>query len=235
MPHFLIRSTELADRRLPLPGKVIVIGRSLDADVPIRHKSVSRRHALLEETDAGFVISDLGSSNGTFVDELRVYPAEKAVLPLGRTFRVGEVKIVLVPDEVIGEEGGVSSVSAQPTARADGSLTLAPTAKATAPDTRQPTPVAAVSPTGGKKPRPALKARIDQRRAKREAMRWAMMGVTVVLLTLAAFFVYRIVDNRKGGPLEIPDGEAAKPGSPDKPEPPPKKPEAAPIIIDEDR
>lgn len=223
MPHFLIRSTGLADRRLPLPGKVIVIGRSLDADVPIQHKSVSRRHALLEETGNGYVISDLGSSNGTFVDEIRVYPAEKAVVTLGRTFRVGEVTVVLAPDEVIGEGGSISSAPLPPAVRADGSLSLVPAAATTE------------ALTAGNRPRPALKARIEQRQAQRAVTRWAMMGVTVVLLGLAAFFVYRIVDNQQRGPLTIPEDSGAKGKSPDKPPPPAKKPEFAPILVDEDR
>ena len=227
MPHFLIRNTELSDRRLPLPGKVLVMGRSLDADVPIRHKSVSRRHALLEATDNGYVISDLGSSNGTFVEELRVYPAEKAVLPLGSNFRLGEVKIILAPDEVIEPGATVTSTAPREAPRADGSLSLSP-----APKPVWSRPVARETPAAGNKPRPALKARIEQRRARREATRWAMVAVTVVLLSLAAFFVYRIVQNRTEGPLDVPGEEGTAGGTPEKPKPPDKKPEAAPIIID---
>ena len=43
MAHLQIKETVLSDRRLPLPGTVVVFGRSMDADVPVPHKSVSRR------------------------------------------------------------------------------------------------------------------------------------------------------------------------------------------------
>ncbi len=236
MPHFLIRRTVLADRRLPLPGKVIVIGRSLDADVPIPHPSVSRRHALIEETDAGFVISDLGSSNGTFVDEVRVCPAEKAVLVLGCAFRVGEVRIVLAQDEVIGGGGGGAlPAQVRPAARTDGPLTLSPSPKTPPVDASVARPASAEPPRAGKKPRPALKARIEERKAKRAVVRLAMMGVTIVLLALAAFFVYRIVDNRKRSTLRVPAEEPAGAGSAKQTEPQTKNPGVAPILVDEER
>jgi pSer/pThr/pTyr-binding forkhead associated (FHA) protein len=231
MPHFLIRSTELADRRLPLPGKVLVIGRSLDADVPVRHASVSRRHALLEEKDGGYVISDLGSSNGTFVEELRVYPAEKAVVRIGQVFRVGEVRILLAPDEVLDEELPAVAPPSRRAPRGDGSLTLAPAPKVT-----PPRPGASDSPRAGRKPRPALKARIQQRKAKQAITRAAMFGLTVVLLSLAAFFVYRIIDNRsRNGPLALPEDAGVDAAAKEDPKPPEKEPVAAPIIVDEDR
>jgi len=44
------------------------IGRSSACDIVLPHESVSRRHARLIESEKGFVIEDLGSSNGTFVN-----------------------------------------------------------------------------------------------------------------------------------------------------------------------
>ncbi len=232
MPHFLIRNTVLSDRRLPLPGKVVVIGRSLDADVPLQHKSVSRRHALLEATESGYVISDLGSSNGTFIDGLRVYPAEKASLPLGQNFRLGEVRIILSPDEIIGGDDPVTTAVSGPALRRDGSLTLAP---APTPHTAPSRRSAMGASAAGKKPRPALKARMEQRRAKREATRWAMVALTVVLVSLAAFFAYRIAQNRTRGPLLVPEEGSGGDAVPEEVKPPERKPEVAPIIIDKNR
>jgi hypothetical protein len=45
----------------------IVVGRDDGADVLIDNPSVSRRHAEIRLTDDGWVVEDLGSSNGTFL------------------------------------------------------------------------------------------------------------------------------------------------------------------------
>ena len=48
------------------------IGRSPDNDIPIPDPEVSRRHAQIVRQEDGYAIVDLGSTNGTFVNEVRV-------------------------------------------------------------------------------------------------------------------------------------------------------------------
>ena len=50
----------------------IVVGRDEGADVIIDNPSVSRRHAEIRLTDDGWVVEDLGSSNGTFIQGQRI-------------------------------------------------------------------------------------------------------------------------------------------------------------------
>jgi predicted component of type VI protein secretion system len=50
----------------------IVIGRSRSADVQLPHAAVSGSHASIREQDAGYVLIDEGSTNGTRVNEIRV-------------------------------------------------------------------------------------------------------------------------------------------------------------------
>lgn len=50
----------------------IRIGRSKDNDITIDDASVSRHHATIIQTASGIVISDNGSSNGTFVNGNRI-------------------------------------------------------------------------------------------------------------------------------------------------------------------
>lgn len=50
----------------------ITIGRSGESDLQIADESLSRRHALLTVRDDGVTIEDLGSRNGTFVNEMPV-------------------------------------------------------------------------------------------------------------------------------------------------------------------
>jgi hypothetical protein len=65
-----------------------VFGRADDCAVRLGDASVSRHHARLEHTPAGWVIVDLGSRNGVFWDGERV---ERVSLEEGREFALGEV------------------------------------------------------------------------------------------------------------------------------------------------
>ncbi len=54
-----------------------LIGRGGDADIPFDEQRVSRRHSLIKVDDKGrALIEDLGSSNGTFVNGVRVKSQE---------------------------------------------------------------------------------------------------------------------------------------------------------------
>ncbi len=53
-------------------GATASIGRSDNNDVPIPQKHVSRQHAVIAFRDGVFTITDLGSANGTFVNDQQV-------------------------------------------------------------------------------------------------------------------------------------------------------------------
>jgi pSer/pThr/pTyr-binding forkhead associated (FHA) protein len=55
-----------------LEGATASIGRSVGNDVIIPQKHVSRQHAVITFRDGIFMISDLGSANGTFVNDRRL-------------------------------------------------------------------------------------------------------------------------------------------------------------------
>lgn len=50
----------------------LTIGRSAACDVTLDDTFVSSQHARLSRTDSGLVVTDLGSTNGTYVDRQRV-------------------------------------------------------------------------------------------------------------------------------------------------------------------
>ena len=56
---------------LSVSGEHTVIGRSGDADAQIEDPSISRRHAELTQTQTGWTLVDLGSSRGTYLNNLR--------------------------------------------------------------------------------------------------------------------------------------------------------------------
>jgi pSer/pThr/pTyr-binding forkhead associated (FHA) protein len=55
-------------RRYALGEKPVVIGRMSDCEVVLADPRASRRHAEIQPVGHGFVISDLGSMNGTMVN-----------------------------------------------------------------------------------------------------------------------------------------------------------------------
>lgn len=61
----------------------ISIGRASDNDIPLRLRSISRRHARIVEREDGFYIEDLESSSGTYVNRQRLEPAHARQLASG--------------------------------------------------------------------------------------------------------------------------------------------------------
>ncbi len=72
-PHLLVL-TKKGKRYFPLVGRSYwTIGRGKDNDCVIGDHCISRHHAILQLTETGgFFLIDLGSRNGTFVNERRV-------------------------------------------------------------------------------------------------------------------------------------------------------------------
>lgn len=73
MEVVLIRVTEDGrTQELPIRRDRVVIGRQTDCDVRVPAAGISRHHCELTQDDEGLVIRDLGSSNGTWVNQERV-------------------------------------------------------------------------------------------------------------------------------------------------------------------
>jgi pSer/pThr/pTyr-binding forkhead associated (FHA) protein len=65
---------------------VVAIGRDPENDIQFSDRSVSKRHALVRLIDGDYVIEDLGSLNGIFINGERF---KKAVLRSGDTLKLG--------------------------------------------------------------------------------------------------------------------------------------------------
>jgi pSer/pThr/pTyr-binding forkhead associated (FHA) protein len=77
-----------------LEEAVTRIGRGAENDVVIDHPSVSRLHARVEREAGVYLIVDLGSTNGTFVDGAQLRPWQPQPLAHGSTIDVGGVSQV---------------------------------------------------------------------------------------------------------------------------------------------
>lgn len=68
--------TRISDDRdqaaIDLNTECMTIGRGLDCELRYRSRTLSRRHCRIEPQDGGYVITDLGSHNGTIVDGERI-------------------------------------------------------------------------------------------------------------------------------------------------------------------
>lgn len=73
-----------------LPMQEITIGRSAECEIAFEQSAViSRRHATLRPEGAGWVITDLGSSNGTFLNGQRLKPGTAYPLKPGDKILLG--------------------------------------------------------------------------------------------------------------------------------------------------
>jgi pSer/pThr/pTyr-binding forkhead associated (FHA) protein len=103
LASLLLRSGDLKGRRLSIKVPVANIGRGDYNDVVIADPSVSTMHAKLQRRDAVWILTDLGSTNGTFVEGERL-TGEMPLSP-GTTLKFGDVAALFEPlDESVQPE-----------------------------------------------------------------------------------------------------------------------------------
>jgi len=71
----------------------VSLGRGEDNDIVIPHPSVSRSHARLARHDGSFMLTDLNSTNGSYVNNHQVQGS--AVVDSGSEVRLGDIRFVL--------------------------------------------------------------------------------------------------------------------------------------------
>ena len=70
--HLVMVNTEQAGNSFPLTGGAVRLGKAPDNDVVIDHPTVSRNHLVVRRQGDRFLVQDLGSTNGTFIDGAQV-------------------------------------------------------------------------------------------------------------------------------------------------------------------
>jgi pSer/pThr/pTyr-binding forkhead associated (FHA) protein len=89
----LVTEGHSAGAQWRLEGDRVTAGRSGDSDVFLDDITVSRRHAELFRSEPGWVLRDVGSLNGTYVNGHRV---DEALLANGDELQIGKFKLVFV-------------------------------------------------------------------------------------------------------------------------------------------
>jgi hypothetical protein len=69
VPLIIVYDGSLSGTRWPLGSEAITLGRSPDCDIVFLERQISRYHARVEQDDEGYLLRDLGSKNGTQVNE----------------------------------------------------------------------------------------------------------------------------------------------------------------------
>jgi pSer/pThr/pTyr-binding forkhead associated (FHA) protein len=78
-------------KRIPLHSLPVVIGRNPPADLVLEGNTVSRRHCRMDLREGAMWLSDLGSTNGTYVNSVKL--AEPVTLEDGATIGVGAYRL----------------------------------------------------------------------------------------------------------------------------------------------
>ncbi len=82
---------DIDGRRYNLTGPATVVGRGSEADIVVDDTGVSRTHIRFEVTEYGTILTDLGSTNGTFVEDQRI---KEVTLLDGNAVTIGRTTIM---------------------------------------------------------------------------------------------------------------------------------------------
>lgn len=165
------------------PNKVIVLGRDEECEVSMPEATgVSRRHCSITYTNEGFELRDLGSTNGTYADAVKV--EEKTILREGVKYTIGNAEF-----QVIG-----LNLVAKPDNDANADKTKAPTTKPKAEKEGTQTNNTTAPDTHITKERKKKRQQEQDIKRRVQVMRadWARPGasiVSIILVLIISFYV----------------------------------------------
>jgi len=91
--RLLVTAGPLAGTSLSLSDQQITVGRANDATLVLNDDYASSRHARLFPQDGLWIVEDLGSTNGTYLDRQKV--TQPTPVPVGVPIRIGKTVLEL--------------------------------------------------------------------------------------------------------------------------------------------
>lgn len=112
LPKFVLRGVSgvTFGKVFPVHG-TMVLGRQGECEIPVPSEEVSRRHAELKVTPDGVMVEDLGSSNGTYVNDRRI---TRQLMKSGDELRLDTIRFLLLAP---GQEAPTRVAEAAPAAK----------------------------------------------------------------------------------------------------------------------
>jgi pSer/pThr/pTyr-binding forkhead associated (FHA) protein len=93
--QLIVTEGALAGTRITLAGQQITLGRAEDSTLVLTDDYASARHARLVPRNGEWLLEDLGSTNGTYLDRAKV--TGPTPVPLGVPIRIGRTAFELRP------------------------------------------------------------------------------------------------------------------------------------------
>lgn len=95
MPQLVYRDAVGATQSFSLEGRrSATIGRGSERELVLEGRQVSRRHASIERVSSSYLLRDLGSANGTFLNGLRLSGTSAIALRDGDVIEVGAHRLL---------------------------------------------------------------------------------------------------------------------------------------------
>jgi CheY-like chemotaxis protein len=88
---FVVQQVRYPSRIFDVTKPSIILGRGATVDLKLPHQSVSRQHAKLEFKNGDFILTDLGSANGTLIKEK---PVQEYTLKPNDVIHIGDFFLV---------------------------------------------------------------------------------------------------------------------------------------------
>lgn len=186
--QLVMHSGPTPGKTFPLEGDIITIGREAGNGIVINDAEVSRKHAQLSFQGGKFVVSDIGSTNGTFVNGQRI--TGQHVLSAGEVISLGE-QINLLFEALVQIDPNATMLSAaagRPAAAAPRPSTPAPTPAA---QPVQSVGYAGQVPVG---PEPGMAAPPPRGGSNRTLIIVAVVIVVLLCCCVGGIFIYDFAD-----------------------------------------
>src|SRR6266508_3929065 len=94
--RFVVNTGRDEGKEMVLQNPRVTIGTLPENSLVLTDTTVSRQHAIVEETAKGYLLRDLDSTNGTFLNGVRV---REGYLAAGSVIRLGQTELTFSPVE----------------------------------------------------------------------------------------------------------------------------------------